>query len=182
MGVSIGLIELTSIPVGYETVDAMLKAANVELLRASTSCPGKYLAVVSGNVGSVATACAAAERTASKKAVVCRAIDHLDDSVAEALKQAPRDVEVKALGCVETRTALSAILAADLLVKAGRIQLMSIRIAQGLGGKGYVNFTGEIAAVNTAIESCIAKCGDPKLIMSTCAIATPHPDLVARVR
>ncbi|WP_321972737.1 BMC domain-containing protein [Paratractidigestivibacter sp.] len=182
MSVSIGLIELTSIPVGYETVDAMLKAANVELLRAAPSCPGKYLVVIAGNVGSVATACAAAERTASKKAILCRAINHLADSVADALKQASRDVKVKSLGCVETRTGLGAILIADHLVKAGRIDLMSIRIAQGIGGKGYVNFTGEIAAVNTAIAACIAKCDDPKLIMSTCAIATPHPDLVAHIR
>ena len=32
MGKSIGLLELKSIPVGIETADAVLKAANVELL------------------------------------------------------------------------------------------------------------------------------------------------------
>ena len=41
MGKSIGLLELKSIPVGVETADAVLKAANVELLTASPTCPGK---------------------------------------------------------------------------------------------------------------------------------------------
>ena len=35
MGKSIGLLELKSIPVGIETADAVLKAANVELPRDS---------------------------------------------------------------------------------------------------------------------------------------------------
>ncbi len=35
MGKSIGLLELKSIPVGIETADAVLKAANVELLTAT---------------------------------------------------------------------------------------------------------------------------------------------------
>ncbi len=182
MATTVGLIEFTSIPAGYEAVDTMLKAANVELLRANTACPGKYLAIIGGNVGAVNTACTAARNLAGRKAVLCEAIDSLDDTVAEALRERPRDVAVRSLGCVETRSALGAIMAADILVKAGRIELMGIRIAQGLGGKGYVNFTGEIAAVNTAIAACEAKLADTKVIMGTCAIATPHPDLVARLR
>ena len=39
MGKSIGLLELKSIPVGVETADAVLKAANVELLTASPHLP-----------------------------------------------------------------------------------------------------------------------------------------------
>ena len=53
MGISIGLLELKSIPVGIETADEMIKAANVQLLTASPTCPGKYIIIVSGNVGAV---------------------------------------------------------------------------------------------------------------------------------
>mgnify|MGYP004583215893 CR=1 FL=1 len=181
MGVSVGLIELHHIPLGYETVDAMLKAADVELVRASPSCPGKFLAIVTGGVGAVECACAAAERTAGRQAVVCRAIDHLDEAVAEALKTRPRPDKLESFGSIETRTALSAILAADLVVKASRVRLICIRMAQGIGGKGYVNFTGDIASVRNAIETCKARCGDPSLITSSCAIATPHEALVSNL-
>lgn len=40
MGKSIGLLELKSIPVGIETADAVLKAANVELLTATPHLSG----------------------------------------------------------------------------------------------------------------------------------------------
>ena len=50
MGKSIGLLELKSIPVGIETADAVLKAANVELLTATPTCPGKYVIIICGAV------------------------------------------------------------------------------------------------------------------------------------
>ena len=53
MGKSIGLIELKSIPAGVQTADEMLKAANVELLVATAICPGKYIIIISGQVGAV---------------------------------------------------------------------------------------------------------------------------------
>ena len=40
---SIGLLELSSIAIGYLAEDAMLKAAPVELLLARTICSGKYI-------------------------------------------------------------------------------------------------------------------------------------------
>ena len=47
MGNAIGMIELSSIARGIETGDFMLKAAQVELNRASTVCPGKYMIIIS---------------------------------------------------------------------------------------------------------------------------------------
>ena len=45
---SIGLLELSSVAVGYLAEDAMLKAAPVELLQARTICSGKYIVMVRG--------------------------------------------------------------------------------------------------------------------------------------
>ena len=42
---AIGMIELSSIARGIEVSDYMVKAAQVELLRASTVCPGKYVVI-----------------------------------------------------------------------------------------------------------------------------------------
>lgn len=41
MATAIGMVELTSIARGIETCDYMVKAAQVDLLRSSTVCPGK---------------------------------------------------------------------------------------------------------------------------------------------
>jgi microcompartment protein CcmL/EutN len=46
MSNAIGMIELSSIARGIETCDFMLKAAQVDLIRSSTVCPGKYIVTV----------------------------------------------------------------------------------------------------------------------------------------
>ena len=43
---TIGFLELNSIAKGVEAADAMLKAAEVELISARPSCPGKYHVLV----------------------------------------------------------------------------------------------------------------------------------------
>lgn len=48
MGNALGMIELSSIARGIETCDYMVKAAQVDLVRASTVCPGKYIIIIGG--------------------------------------------------------------------------------------------------------------------------------------
>src|SRR5512140_638483 len=53
---SVGLIETTSIGLGYVAQDAMLKAADVKLLLARTICSGKYIVAVTGPVAETTAA------------------------------------------------------------------------------------------------------------------------------
>ena len=48
MSKAIGMVELSSIAKGIETSDYMVKAAQVDLLRSSTVCPGKYVVIGCG--------------------------------------------------------------------------------------------------------------------------------------
>ena len=56
MSKAIGMVELSSIAKGIETSDYMVKAAQVDLLRSSTVCPGKYVVIVGGDTGDVKAA------------------------------------------------------------------------------------------------------------------------------
>ena len=47
---SLGLVELSSIARGIETIDRMLKAAEVELVLARTICSGKYIVLIAGDL------------------------------------------------------------------------------------------------------------------------------------
>ena len=69
---SIGAMELSSIGVGYQVEDEMLKAASVELLIARTICSGKYLIVIGGSVSDVEAAIQAGLNAAGEAI-----IDHL---------------------------------------------------------------------------------------------------------
>ena len=53
MRLAIGMVELNSIARGIETCDYMVKAAQIQLLRSSTVCPGKYLILIGGETGDV---------------------------------------------------------------------------------------------------------------------------------
>jgi len=57
-----------------------------------------------------------------------------------------------ALGVVETHTVAAAINAADAGMKGAEVVLLQLRLADGLGGKGLLFFTGLVADVEAAVE------------------------------
>lgn len=62
-------------------------------------------------------------------------------------------------------------------VKAANVELIEIRIARGLGGKGFVLLTGEVASVKQAIKAAEADMRDLGVITSYSVIASPHKDI-----
>ena len=135
MGKSIGLLELKSIPVGIETADAVLKAANVELL--TPTCPGKYVIIISGAVGAVKSAMESGRQTAGIYLVGHHTINNVHASVPEAIVGTSEVGHIASIGVIETMTALTAVEAGDYAAKAANVRLMEIRIARGLCGEGW---------------------------------------------
>lgn len=71
MANAIGMVELTSIARGIETSDFMVKAAQVELIRSSTVCPGKYIIIIAGDTGDVKASMAEGIRPAKAWSTRC---------------------------------------------------------------------------------------------------------------
>ena len=61
MGRAIGMIEFKTVSAGVAAADIMVKTAAVELVEAQTVCPGKYIALITGDLSSVEAAVSAAE-------------------------------------------------------------------------------------------------------------------------
>ena len=85
MGNAIGMIELSSIAEGVNTADVMVKAANVELIHASTVCPGKYVAIVHGEVGAVRASMKAGLGAAGHYVVDDLLIPNIDPQICPAI-------------------------------------------------------------------------------------------------
>lgn len=181
MGTSIGLLELKSIPAGIETADEMLKAANVTLLMASPTCPGKYVIVVSGAVGAVRSAMTTGRQVAGVYLVAHHTLNNVHDSIPTAVLGTTEVEHVKSIGVIETISATTAIIAGDIAAKASNVTLMEIRIARGLGGKGFLTLTGEVSAVKAAVNSCLTELKDSGEIINSCVIPSPHPDLICKL-
>lgn len=153
---ALALLEFSSIAAGVQAADAMVKRAPLDIVRAGTVQPGRFLVLVGGPVAEVEEAL---------KAGLAATPDVLNDYIF--LPGVHRDVVRalggersagklaaghNALGVVETRTVPAAIQAADRGVKGAEVALMEIRLADGLGGKGVVFFTGAVSDVEAAIE------------------------------
>ena len=64
MANAIGMVEFTSIARGIYSADQMLKTSEVEIVTASSVCPGKYIAIVSGDVAAVNESVSVGEKMA----------------------------------------------------------------------------------------------------------------------
>jgi microcompartment protein CcmL/EutN len=148
---AIALLEFSSIATGIEAGDAMVKRAPVERILSGTVQPGNYLVLVSGEVAPVEEAFNAGRETGSADLRDTLFLPNVHPSVVTALAGELEIRPVDALGVVETQTVASAIQAADAGVKGAEVNLLRLRLADGLGGKGLVLFTGRVADVETAV-------------------------------
>lgn len=156
---AIALIELDSIAVGIVVGDAMVKASPVGSIYAGTVHPGRYLVLVSGDTASVEEALAAGRDRGGDAIVGVVFLPDVHPAVADAMVSYPPGswAGADAVGILETATVAAVIEAADAGVKAADVRLGSIRLADGLGGKGYCVFAGVVAEVEAAVESAVGR-------------------------
>ncbi|MDY0002957.1 MAG: BMC domain-containing protein [Polyangia bacterium] len=178
---AIGGLETRSIALGMEAADAMLKAAEVELLMASPACPGKYLILVTGTVAAVRASVEAGRPVAADAFVDDLVLPSVHPQVIPALSAMTRLEEVAALGVLETFSMTGALRAADQAVKAADVRLVEIRLGRGLGGKAFVLLTGEVAAVRAATQAALLAIQDQALVLGVTVIPSPHPGLVDKL-
>ena len=170
---SVGMLEFTSIAAGMEAADRMVKAAEVEPLFFKTVCPGKFLAAVTGNVAAVAASVEAGRDTTPHAVADWFLIPNIHREVIAALSGMIPSVDREAVGIIETFSAASIIVAADAAVKAAEVRVMDVRIALGLGGKGYALFCGDVAAVQAAVEAGAQRASESGLFVAKVVIPRP---------
>ena len=178
---SIGLLEVKSIPIGMLATDVMLKAADIKALISTPICPGKYMIAVYGNVGAVKSAMETGVQLADSSIVSSYIINNVHESIPAAVTGTSEVDKILSVGVIETISALTAVMAGDIAAKASNIRLMEIRIARGLGGKGFLVFTGELSAVKSAMNSCLNQLKESGEITGSCVISSPHPEFVDKL-
>jgi microcompartment protein CcmL/EutN len=160
---SLGLIELSSIAAGFAVTDAMLKAADVELVLARTICSGKYMVLVRGNVGDVEAAVRAGQTTGDFSLVDTFIIPNVHESL------------FPALAGISHAEALEG---ADAMAKAANVHLVEVRLAMALGGKAFATITGSVSAVRSALEAGAQSVSRKGLLVNKVLIPNPRPELL----
>ena len=177
-GAAIGIVETSSIAKGFEIADAVLKAANVEIVLNRTICPGKYIVLVGGDVDAVQASIQAGVKVGAHTVVDQFVISNVHPAVFPAISGVEHIPELKALGIIESFSVASVIEAADAAVKSAPIQFVSIHLAMAIGGKGFVTFTGDVAAVEEATRVGAAVIEKRGLLVEKVVIPRPRPEIV----
>lgn len=185
-GPALGLLELRSIARGIVLSDAVVKRAEVRLCLSRPVSPGKHLTLFSGGVAEVQEAFRAGLAVAGDALCDRLLLSQVHDEVLAALagtgalaatRAAVLAAEEVALGIVETFSAAAALLSADAACKAAAVRLHSLRLCDGLGGKGYYVLCGGQADVEAALQA-VEAAATPGLLLARELIARPHRDLL----
>ncbi|MHB1653853.1 MAG: BMC domain-containing protein [Desulfitobacteriaceae bacterium] len=174
---AIGLLEYRSIARGVVSADTVVKAAEVELLQASSVCPGKFLVLIAGDVGSVQSAMEIGKVIGEGVLIDHFMLANVHESVFPALSATASVKPEGALGIVETFTAAAAVVAGDVAAKAAQIDLIEIRLARGMGGKSFLTFSGDVGSVQVAVDAVVRSLTPEGTLVDQAVIPNPHADL-----
>lgn len=181
---ALALFEFDSISAGIVAGDAMIKTAPLGAIYAGTVHPGRYLVLVTGDTASVAEARRVGEEVGGDALADSVFLADVHPAVAGAVRgnSGRATVGDEAIGIVETTTVAAVLDSADAGVKAADAELASIRLADGLGGKGYVIFTGVLAEVEAALEAAVARTLVHGTLLRSDLIPQLHQEMAENLR
>ncbi|MBI3289603.1 MAG: BMC domain-containing protein [Elusimicrobia bacterium] len=176
---AVGFLESSSIAKGIEATDAMVKMASIKLAKTTIVARGKYIIFVTGAQGEVESSMRAGREILGKTLIDEVVIRNVHNQVVAALdKRVPVEV-LGAVGIIETKEAIAAVLAADAAAKAASVRLIEVKTVVG-GGKGYVTLCGDVGDVRTAVAAGIGAI-KKELLVSQVVIPQADPQLLATV-
>ena len=176
---AIGMIEFTSVARGIYTVDQMVKAAAVDLITAITTCPGKYIAIVSGGIASVESSMEVGEAEAGEYIADSIIIPNVTPSIFSAIVGATMPDVVEAIGIIESFSLSTMVIVADAVLKAANVSPLELRLGTGLGGKAYFTFTGDVAAVEVGVSVGTDIAGEKGLFLNAEVIPSPSSEIIS---
>ncbi len=174
---ALSLIEFSSIAAGIQAADAMVKRAPIAVIQVGTVQPGKYLVLVGGLTADVEESLAAGREVGRDAILDIVFLPQVHPSVVSALQGGRSPEESDALGVLETTSVAAAIRAADAGVKGAQVELVEVRLADGLGGKGIVLYSGLVADVEIAVALGIESLESPEQLLRQVVIPQLHEEM-----
>jgi microcompartment protein CcmL/EutN len=172
------MVEFTSIARGIYVADQMVKISEVEIVTSVSTCPGKYITIVTGDVAAVQSSVALGEQLAEEFFVDSIVVPNVTESVFPAITGATMPEKLDAVGIMESFSLATMIIAADEILKSAELEPIELRLGNGLGGKSYFTFTGEVAAVQTGVDTGMAIAKEKGLLVNAEVIPSPSDRLI----
>jgi len=174
---ALSLIEFGSIAAGIQAADAMVKRAPIDVIQAGTVQPGKYLVLVGGRTADVEEALAAGREVGRDAILDIVFLPQVHPGVVAALQGGRSPEASGALGVLETTSVAATIRAADAGIKGAQVELVEVRLADGLGGKGIVLYSGLVADVEIAVALGVESLESPDQLLRQVVIPQLHQEM-----
>ncbi|MDY2960286.1 MAG: BMC domain-containing protein [Hornefia sp.] len=181
MAKAIGMIEFNSIARGIYAADQMVKTSDVDIVTANSVCPGKYIAIVHGDVSAVETSVQSGVNAAGEFLVDQMVIPNVHPGVFPAIVSTTMPEQIQAIGILESYSLATMVIASDAVLKAAELEALEIRLGTGLGGRSYFTFTGDVAAVEAGVDAGKNIIGGNGMLINAEVIPSPSKKLVERL-
>lgn len=158
--------------------DIVLKAAAVDLIFARAGCPGKYYLLFTGEVAAVQASIDAGREVGGDHVVDDCVIPRVHPQVVRAINMTTMPEAMRAIGVMEFFSVTASVYSADAAVKAADVDLVDVRLGTGIGGKSFVVLTGEVAAVQAAVQAGVSTPNAEGMLVSSVVIPSPHEELL----
>jgi microcompartment protein CcmL/EutN len=160
---AMALLDFDGIPVGVQATDRMLKRAPVALVKAGSVQPGRWLVLLGGTVAAVAEAHAEGLAIAADRLLDETLLPDIHPDLRDAVLGKRRAAEAEGIGLLESGSTASLLAAADLALKSCAVEILEIRLADGLGGHAFLVLDGALADLEAALEIGAERLGSTRL-------------------
>ena len=153
-GPALAMLLLTEVPAGLFVLDALVKEAYVTVLQTGTIQCGRYLILFGGEVEPVDRSFARAIEKGGGQVVDSVLLPHAEERLLPAIQDGVRrwPGPGDTLGMVQAATPPVLLRAVDAALKGALVDLVELRIGDGLGGKAIASLWGETHDVEAAID------------------------------
>ncbi len=173
----LGVQEFSDTAKGIEALDAMVKAAPVEIVDVRTITPARLVIFITGDVASVEASLVAGRLAGATGVVDELCIANLHAQVMPAMTGDPQEGEWDALGIVESSSITAGIEAADRAAKRAEVRLVELRIDSHLGGRSALKIVGRLEDVEASMAAAVSAVETRGRLVRSVVIPRPHPDI-----
>lgn len=152
-GPALAMLLVGEIPAGLRVLDALAKEAEVSILETGTIQCGRYLILFGGEVGPVERswlrACAIAGHALLDQVLLPHAESRIAPAIRAGAIRWPATGDT--LAVLETATPPVLLSGVDAALKGTHVELVELRVGDGLGGKAVASLWGETHDVEAAV-------------------------------
>ena len=139
------------------------------------------MVLIGGDVAAVHSAVNNAETQLDFAVIDTFVIPNVHKDIFPALSGHSGVENLEALGIIESFSVASLIEGADAAVKAATVKIIEIRLAMALGGKAFCTITGDVAAVQSAVDSGANVISEKGLLVNKVVIPQPRKELMSEM-